>query len=78
MYNNGDYVPMSMNDYVSVTIKQLEYIPPETVIERITGDGDKSKLTAPMWSTNKIVVLGAIDKLQVQTDSYQGKYYTDK
>lgn len=78
MYNNGDYVSMSMNDYVRIAVKQLEYIPPETVIERITGDGDKSKLTAPMWSKNKIAVLGAIDKLQVQTDSYQGKYYTDK
>lgn len=73
MYLEGKYTPMEMESYVDIVVKQLEYIPPETVIERITGDGDKSKLTAPLWSANKIAVLGAIDKLQAQRNSYQGK-----
>ena len=73
MYYMQQYIPMTMEDYVSITVKQLEYIPAETVIERITGDGDKSKLVAPLWSADKIAVLGAIDQLQAQLDTYQGK-----
>ena len=75
MYYMQRYIPMTMEEYVNITVKQLEYIPAETVIERLTGDGDKSKLVAPLWSTDKIAVLGEIDKLQVQLDTYQGKKY---
>lgn len=75
MYYMQQYIPMTMEDYVNITVKQLEYIPAETVIERLTGDGDKSKLVSPLWSTDKIAVLGAIDQLQAQLDSCQGKKY---
>lgn len=75
MYENGDYTPLSKEDYVDIVVKQLEYIPPETVIERITGDGDKTKLIAPLWSMDKISVLGSIDVKQKETDSFQGKLY---
>ena len=75
MYYMQRYIPMTMDEYVNITVKQLEYIPAETVIERLTGDGDKSKLVAPLWSTDKIAVLGEIDKLQAQLDTYQGKKY---
>ena len=75
LYYMQQYIPMTMEDYVNTTVKQLEYIPAETVIERLTGDGDKSKLVAPLWSADKIAVLGAIDQLQAQLDTYQGKKY---
>jgi radical SAM superfamily enzyme len=52
-------------------------LPPETVVERITGDGDKSKLIAPLWTMDKIAVLGGIDKALCQMDLWQGKYYTN-
>lgn len=75
MYSEGKYSPMEMDRYIDITVSQLELLPPETVIERLTGDGDKSRLKAPMWSKNKIAVLGAIDKRQAQLDSFQGKYF---
>lgn len=75
MYVNGLYQPMDKDKYVSTVVKQLELLPPETVIERLTGDGDKNKLIAPLWSKDKISVLGAIDKLQADIDSYQGKLF---
>lgn len=75
IYNEGLYQPMEKKEYVSVTVKQLELLPPETVIERITGDGDKRKLIAPLWSRDKISVIGAVDKLQADLDSYQGKCF---
>lgn len=74
IYNDGLEL-LSADEYIDIVVKQLEYLPPETVIERITGDGDKSKLIAPMWSANKIAVLGGIDKRQAQLESIQGKKY---
>ena len=39
---NGQPDPgATMEDYIETAVRQLEYLPPETVIERITGDGDK-------------------------------------
>ncbi|MDE6775198.1 MAG: TIGR01212 family radical SAM protein, partial [Ruminococcus sp.] len=58
-------------EYIDIVIRQLELLPPETVIERITGDGDKSKLIAPEWSTDKIAVLGGIDKELARRNTYQ-------
>lgn len=78
MYEKGEYTPLSKDEYVDIVVKQLEYIPPETVIERITGDGDKAKLVAPLWSMDKISVLGAIDVKQKESDSFQGKRYNEK
>lgn len=73
MYKSGKIRVMSREEYVSTVVKQLEYFPAETVIERITGDGDKAKLIAPKWSEDKIAVLGAIDRLQAERNSFQGK-----
>lgn len=75
MYLGGEYEPLDMERYIDITVRQLEVLPAETVIERLTGDGDKAKLIAPMWSKNKIAVLGGIDKRQAQLDSFQGKYF---
>ncbi len=75
MYEKGQYTPLTKEEYIDITVRQLEVLPPETVIERITGDGDKSKLVAPLWSMDKISVLGGIDKAQKERDSWQGKEY---
>ena len=73
MYNRGEYTPLTKEEYIDIVVKQLEYIPPETVIERITGDGDKRYLIAPLWSRDKISVLGGTDKRQSELKSFQGK-----
>lgn len=75
IYLKNNFNMLSMSEYINLTVRQLELLPPETVIERITGDGDKSKLIAPIWSKNKIAVLGGIDKLQRELDSFQGKFF---
>lgn len=75
IWDRGEYEPMSFEDYVETVIDQLELLPPETVIERITGDADKTKLLAPMWSKDKIRVLGTIDKQMSIRDTWQGRLY---
>ncbi len=72
---DGRCVPMEKDAYVETVVEQLELLPPETVVERLTGDGDKRQLLAPLWSRNKIAVLAAIDRLQAERDTWQGRLY---
>lgn len=78
LYEQGDYQPMERGDYIDTVVRQLELLPPQTVIERLTGDGDKQTLLAPMWSADKIAVLGGIDKRQRELDSWQGKRFSEE
>lgn len=71
----GKLDTMSMNEYIETVCNQLRYLPPRCVIERITGDGSKENLIAPRWSTNKIAVLGGIDKFMADNNIYQGDKY---
>lgn len=75
-FESGNLVPMTKDAYVDVVCRQLELLPPETVIERITGDGAKNSLVAPKWSLDKISVLGGIDKEMTARNTYQGILYT--
>lgn len=72
LYNQDKLVPMTKYAYVDIVCRQLEVLPAETVIERITGDGGRETLIAPLWSLDKISVLGAIDKEMAARNTYQG------
>lgn len=77
MYRNGAYQPLSKEEYIDIVIRQLELLAPETVIERVTGDGDKRSTLAPKWSFDKISVLGGIDKRMAELDTWQGRGFTE-
>lgn len=77
LYEQDKLIPMSKDAYVDVVCRQLEYLPAETVIERITGDGGRDTLIAPLWSLDKISVLGAIDKEMAARNTYQGIFFLD-
>lgn len=68
----GQYCPMTLEEYVAVISDQLEVIPPEVVIHRLTGDGPSATLKAPQWSRNKRGVLGAIEVEMRRRGSWQG------
>lgn len=74
MYLNGDFETFELEDYVNLICDELEIIHPDTVIQRLTGDGVREELTAPLWSIKKFEVLNAIDKELLRRDSFQGKY----
>lgn len=71
-YARGDYAPISLEDYVSVTAEQLTRLPPDIVIARVTGDGDRDALLAPAWSLRKREVLAALDRYLYAHDLWQG------
>lgn len=66
---------MTMDEYISVLISCLEILPPSMVVHRITGDGPKNLLLAPLWSSNKKQVLNKIQKELKDLDTWQGKGY---
>ncbi|WP_175428347.1 TIGR01212 family radical SAM protein [Bacillus solimangrovi] len=74
-YEKGQLQFMSQTQYVNLICDQIEILPPEMVIHRITGDGPADLLIGPMWSLNKWEVLNAIDAELVRRNSWQGKFY---
>lgn len=73
MYERGEFQTFELYDYVKLICDQLEYIRPETVIQRLTGDGDKEHLISPLWSMKKFVVLDEIDKELERRKTFQGE-----
>ena len=78
LYEAGGFEAMTMEKYISVVCDQLELLPPEVVIQRLTGDGDRSTLIAPRWSLDKKSVMNGIDLELVRRDSMQGKKYSNQ
>ena len=76
-YKKGTLIPMTKDAYIDVVVRQLELLPQTTVIERITGDGKKENLISPLWSMDKISVLGGIDKEMAMRNTYQGAFLLD-
>ena len=77
MYEDGLFHDeLSLEDYVNLVISCLERIPENMVIHRITGDGPRKLLLAPLWSTNKKLVLNSIQSQMKELRTYQGKYKT--
>ena len=62
-YNDGVFEVLTLEEYVDIIYKSLAILEDKVVIHRLTGDGDKKLLVAPLWSANKKLVLNEINKL---------------
>jgi uncharacterized protein len=74
-YEQGMLEFLDFDTYVNLVCDQLEVIPSDMMIHRLTGDGPSDLLIGPMWSLNKWKVLNAIDSELKRRDSFQGKYF---
>jgi len=61
-YENGEFKCMEMNEYIDTVCDAVELLPEETVIHRLTGDGAKKDLLAPLWSADKKNVLNSLNR----------------
>jgi len=76
LYQEGKLTySITMDEYIDLVITCLEHLSPNLVIHRLTGDGPKKILLAPLWSANKKLVLNTINSRMKEKDSWQGKYY---
>ena len=61
-YEKHPFKIMSLEEYTRVLINCLKLLPKDTVVHRMTGDGDKKILIEPQWSADKKRVLNYINK----------------
>jgi radical SAM protein (TIGR01212 family) len=72
LYEKEKFSVMKREDYIQTVADQIELLPEEVIVERVTGDGKADDLKAPLWSLNKISILNDIDKELVRRNTWQG------
>ena len=72
-YEKGLFKELSLEQYITLLEGCIRRIPPEMTVHRITGDGAKRLLIAPLWSGNKKAVLNAINKYFSENNVIQGE-----
>ncbi|MEB3072641.1 TIGR01212 family radical SAM protein [Parvimonas sp. C2] len=78
-YLKNNFKVITLDAYINALIMAIENLDKDIIIHRLTGDGDKEKLVAPLWSKDKIKTIGEISKILKQKNSYQGiNYKKDK
>ena len=76
-YKMNKFKVYTMEEYIDTVIDCVEHLSNDIVIHRITGDGPKKILIAPLWSGNKKSVLNALHHEFKAREAYQGKRYKD-
>ena len=74
-YIKNNFKVLTWDEYIDALIMAIENLDKDIIIHRLTGDGDKEKLVAPLWSKDKIKTIGEISKILKQKNSYQGINY---
>lgn len=75
MYLAGDYIPLTLDEYIELACYTLAHLRPDLIIHRISGDAPKDILVAPEWNLHKKWIMNGIDKKLKEEDLYQGKLY---
>lgn len=77
-YKTTGFHVLEENEYIDLLLECIEHLKPEITIHRITGDGPKDLLIAPLWSSAKRSVLNHIHHEMKHRNSWQGKYLEQK
>ncbi|WP_321530187.1 TIGR01212 family radical SAM protein [uncultured Desulfuromonas sp.] len=72
LYEQGAFTLFDQPSYVQTVVDFIERLHPDTMIQRLTGDGPRDILLAPRWSLKKWEVLNAIDEEFERRGSRQG------
>jgi radical SAM protein (TIGR01212 family) len=73
LFRKGGYRCLEQREYVELVCDFLEHLPPEMVIQRLTGDPHRDELVAPAWSLKKGETLRLIQETLESRDSWQGR-----
>lgn len=77
-YLSGAFQVYTMEEYLDLVISCLEHMSPDIVIHRLTGDGQRDLLLAPLWSSAKKTVLNTLHHECKVRQTWQGRLYTGK
>ncbi len=75
-YEEHPFFLPNMEEYLELLGTLICHLRPDIVIHRLTGDGPKNLLIAPLWTGNKRLVLNSMQKYFKDADIWQGKEYT--
>ena len=75
LYQRKAFRVLEKEEYLELVTDLIEYLPPRMVVHRLTGDGPKRTLTAPLWSANKKDVLNSLRQRMLEKDTTQGRYF---
>lgn len=73
MYAAGEFEVLTREEYIDLLAECVERLPERMVIHRLTGDGPKSLLIAPLWSADKRGVLNGIYREFTRRNVCQGR-----
>ena len=77
-YDAKPFSLFELEEYCDFIVDCLEILPSNMVVHRLTGDGPRKLLIAPLWSTDKKRVLNTIQKRLKERNTYQGRLYNEK
>ncbi|GBG06770.1 TIGR01212 family radical SAM protein [Paenibacillus agaridevorans] len=66
---------LERDEYIGLVVDTLEFLPPDMIVHRLTGDAPRDLLIGPLWSMDKWPVLNGIDAELRRRDSWQGKLW---
>jgi radical SAM superfamily enzyme len=75
LYRQGRFRCLHQEEYADLVCDFIERLPPETVIQRVTGDPQPDELVAPAWALGKRATLDRIQAIFERRDSRQGIRY---
>ena len=62
MWKAGEFEVLGREEYFDIVEKAIKILPSDIVIHRLTGDGPKKLLLAPMWTADKRSVINYINR----------------
>ncbi|MDD2389284.1 MAG: TIGR01212 family radical SAM protein [Desulfobacterales bacterium] len=75
LYRQNNYTCLEQHEYAELICDMLELLPPDMIIQRLTGDPHPDELIAPLWSMRKSETLTLINSILMARDSWQGKFF---
>jgi len=76
LYRRGLYTCLTREDYVEACAAFLAHLPPEVIVQRVTGDPHPDELVAPLWTLEKQKNLDALLAYMEREHLFQGKFYS--
>ena len=77
-YEKGLFSVYTQEEYLNLLISCLEHLSPEIVIHRLTGDGPKELLIAPLWASRKREVLNHLHHQMKMRNTWQGRLWNHR
>jgi uncharacterized protein len=73
LYRKNEVLCLGQKEYVDLVVDFLELLPPNMVIQRLTGDPGRSELVAPSWAKDKSKNLKLIQETLKRRNTWQGR-----